>query len=199
MKEIKCANCSEKIFRSRNRKDAICNDCKKKYQADYYRKNSEHWISKSKENRIKNKEEIKKKRAERYLKNREKIISDRKKYYLKNKDKIIERNKAWRKSNSVVRERIRTRNRLRKDKIRSLGNISGKWLASLRDQSKNCPICIAEMTDYVGEFQKQLDHIIPIAAGGLHTKENVRYVCRTCNLSRPKDGRDLENYRNTNI
>jgi hypothetical protein len=44
---------------------------------------------------------------------------------------------------------------------------------------------------------KQLDHIIPIVLGGTHTIGNVRIICRTCNLSRPKDGSDLVGHQPT--
>lgn len=27
--------------------------------------------------------------------------------------------------------------------------------------------------------------------GGLHIMKNVRYICRRCNLKRPKDGSDI--------
>jgi 5-methylcytosine-specific restriction endonuclease McrA len=44
---------------------------------------------------------------------------------------------------------------------------------------------------------KHLDHIIPVVMGGTHTMGNVRIICRTCNLSRPKDGSDLDGHQPT--
>jgi hypothetical protein len=38
---------------------------------------------------------------------------------------------------------------------------------------------------------KELDHILPRGVGGTHTHGNVRIICRSCNLKRPKDGRDF--------
>lgn len=35
------------------------------------------------------------------------------------------------------------------------------------------------------------DHIHPLNMGGKHTASNVRIICATCNLRRPKDGRDV--------
>lgn len=37
----------------------------------------------------------------------------------------------------------------------------------------------------------QIDHIIPLNIGGTDIRENVRVICRTCNLTRPKDGSDV--------
>lgn len=44
---------------------------------------------------------------------------------------------------------------------------------------------------------KQLDHILPLNIGGTHTVGNVRIICRTCNLARPKDGSDLAGWQPT--
>lgn len=40
-------------------------------------------------------------------------------------------------------------------------------------------------------FQKPLDHIKPLCIGGLHMKDNVRYVHGICNKRRPRDGSDI--------
>jgi 5-methylcytosine-specific restriction endonuclease McrA len=37
---------------------------------------------------------------------------------------------------------------------------------------------------------KELDHMIPLNAGGTHTIGNVRIICRSCNRQRPHDGSD---------
>jgi 5-methylcytosine-specific restriction endonuclease McrA len=38
-----------------------------------------------------------------------------------------------------------------------------------------------------------VDHILPLAAGGTHTKDNLRILCPSCNCSRPTDGSDVTN------
>jgi 5-methylcytosine-specific restriction endonuclease McrA len=38
-----------------------------------------------------------------------------------------------------------------------------------------------------------VDHILPLAAGGTHTKDNLRILCPSCNCSRPIDGSDVTN------
>jgi hypothetical protein len=56
-----------------------------------------------------------------------------------------------------------------------------------------CPLCSKKMRDDVGPNDprsKQLDHIVPVTVGGVHTEGNVRVICRLCNLGRPKDGSD---------
>jgi hypothetical protein len=61
----------------------------------------------------------------------------------------------------------------------------------LRSKVKRCPLCRIRMVDepYV-PASKELDHMIPLNMGGTHTTGNVRIICRTCNIRRPKDGSD---------
>lgn len=64
---------------------------------------------------------------------------------------------------------------------------------TLRRKARHCPMpgCAVRLTGI--PFQpnsKELDHIVPLGCGGTHTVGNVRIICRGCNLSRPKDGRD---------
>lgn len=51
-----------------------------------------------------------------------------------------------------------------------------------------CKICNKPITDLQ---ELQIDHILPIKAGGADVIENVRCTHAGCNLTRPKDGSDL--------
>lgn len=61
----------------------------------------------------------------------------------------------------------------------------------LRKKARICPLCACGMTEvpYL-PHSKELDHIVPLNVGGTHTTGNVRIICRSCNLGRPKDGSD---------
>lgn len=62
---------------------------------------------------------------------------------------------------------------------------------AMRTAASECPLCACPMTDEWGTpTSKELDHIVPLNAGGTHTRANVRIICRSCNLRRPQDGRD---------
>jgi 5-methylcytosine-specific restriction endonuclease McrA len=68
----------------------------------------------------------------------------------------------------------------------------------LRQRTKRCPMCYVQLSDLPNRpDSKHLDHIIPVVIGGTHTVGNVRIICRTCNLSRPKDGSDLDGHQPT--
>lgn len=56
--------------------------------------------------------------------------------------------------------------------------------------ARTCPLCAVRLTRQPGPAQAQLDHIVPLNVGGTHTVGNVRVICRTCNLTRPRDGSD---------
>jgi len=63
---------------------------------------------------------------------------------------------------------------------------------ALRAKARRCPLCSVVMIDVPQQpNSKELDHIIPIGVGGTHTLGNVRIICRSCNLRRPKDGSDF--------
>jgi 5-methylcytosine-specific restriction endonuclease McrA len=81
--------------------------------------------------------------------------------------------------------------RYRRAKIKST-NIDNNLLLVMKEETIYCPICRVKMND-INHHPKQynLDHIIPLNCDGTHSIDNVRYICRNCNLSRPKNGSDL--------
>ena len=73
------------------------------------------------------------------------------------------------------------------------GSLSAKRESEIRSAATTCSVCAAELTDTRWlPNSKHLDHIVPINIGGTHVEENVRIVCARCNLSRPRDGSDVE-------
>lgn len=77
-------------------------------------------------------------------------------------------------------------------------DITPEYERALRKRTRRCPICRAWMTCSPGKpNSKHLDHIIPLVIHGTHTVGNVRIICRSCNLSRPKDGSDLAGHQPT--
>jgi len=74
-------------------------------------------------------------------------------------------------------------------------NIDIPWLLKLRQKTSICPLCNIEMVEDGRKFNgKTLDHIVPLngKCGGKHIKTNVWYICRKCNISRPRDGSDIQ-------
>jgi 5-methylcytosine-specific restriction endonuclease McrA len=92
----------------------------------------------------------------------------------------------------VRRASWRAKNHRRRVKCRAeFDEVTADFERNLRTQTRRCPLCKVWMTSkpYLPN-SKELDHIVPRNAGGTHTLGNVRIICRTCNIGRPKDGSD---------
>jgi 5-methylcytosine-specific restriction endonuclease McrA len=189
-KKVRCSSCDDVVLRIRNRKVVTCKKCVLKISAQRYTENKELLKSLSKQYRIKNKESISLKRKIKYYLNRELVLKKQKQYYVQNIEKVKEKGKEYRIKN---KDKILVKNRNRKNLMRTLekeSDINNKYLKYLLDLSSTCPMCYVE---YNSKQDKHIDHIKPISVGGKHKKNNIRVICKKCNLSRPKDGRDLLN------
>lgn len=93
--------------------------------------------------------------------------------------------------------RYSRKNYVRRTALRDT-DITAPFIAKLWREARRCPMCSVKLTDKSNQpNSKHLDHIVPVVIGGTHTMGNVRIVCRTCNLSRPKDGSDLDGHQPT--
>lgn len=181
-------------MRKRKISFAKCSDCKKTEAKERYLLGREARIVYGKNRRREKYAEIKDKKRLKYLSQRKAVLEKAKDYYEANKEAVIERGKAYRKK-PATRERILEKNRIRRTLVRSLedsSDITIDFILALKREQKNCCLCSVELYDHAGKNQRHLDHIIPIHIGGAHMQDNVRYTCRTCNLKRPKDGRDIK-------
>ncbi len=134
---------------------------------------------------------IKEKRRTYYILNRLVIIDNVKEHYRKNKDKIMDYKRVyW--NTDVFKENRRNRKHLRRT-IEKDTDITSKHLIDLKSNTINCPCCNIKMIKTPNKPDSiTIDHIIPIGCGGKHMKDNIRMICRQCNLERPKDGRDIK-------
>lgn len=92
------------------------------------------------------------------------------------------------------RNRSNARTRWKHHRRRSaerLTDITPAEQDALTRRTRKCKLCGVWMTSKPFlPNSKELDHIVPINTGGTHTHGNVRIICRTCNLKRPKNGSD---------
>lgn len=137
----------------------------------------------------------KQKAKERYQENRETIIERSKERYQENKEQILEQQKEWRQTKKGKQVMQEADNR-RKERIKEQtpgGRDYTREQVIERDSIFGdciCQICGHSIDISGGELH--IDHIVSIAEGGSDTFDNVRSTHKTCNLSRPKDGSDLE-------
>lgn len=172
------------------RKD--CKECVKIKRADYRKENKEKVYAATSVWLQKNKEYVKEKQKKRYEEKKELIIFKAKQYYQKNKDSLRISSKKWYERNKDKGYQYSLKRRSLKHFVRFEG-IKRKELLD-RDNWK-CQLCNVTVHDrseggnenrhlWDDEFKAHIDHIIPISRGGDSTPENLRVLCRTCNLSK---------------
>ena len=106
------------------------------------------------------------------------------KEFLKNNpEKNYEYVKKWakkfpEKARQLKKNKFHKRRFLCKD-----SDITTKFLVQLKENTKNCPICHVELNEIQNDpRQYNLDHVIALINGGKHIIENVRYICKKCNI-----------------
>lgn len=214
MKNKICINCKEnkpivEFSKNKRCKDGYhyyCRLCKSLYAKKFYTKNRDEIIAKEKEYRAnpivrqrkiescrkwhsENKDLLKEKNK-RYNQtpNRK---EQRKQERIRNRDRYIRYNKEYRKTDKY--KFLDKNKRHRRRAITKITDISEQWLNNLFNKTSHCELCNIELVDNGNIYPngKHLDHILPLIAGGEHKKNNVRFICFKCNVSRPKDGSDL--------
>lgn len=90
---------------------------------------------------------------------------------------------AWERKKAQVKRYLRHYTHVRRAAYADT-DLTAADIRAILGSRTYCPLCRKRMK------VKHLDHIIPINQGGTHTRGNVRVLCSTCNLRRPKDGSD---------
>jgi 5-methylcytosine-specific restriction endonuclease McrA len=194
-KIAKCSMCGEVVsfdeMSSHSRKrfgiDKICKKCNAKKTREYNEKFPDKKREMNKRYYDNNKEALLGKAKEYYGSNKETLLEKSKEYYSKNKEKIKVRVAEYRKTPKGKVVKINSSNK-RREKEKQ-GSINSDDLIFLRENINSCEICGCELND----SNVHLDHIIPLSIGGAHRINNVRYICSSCNLQRPRDGKDIIN------
>lgn len=83
------------------------------------------------------------------------------------------------------------RKQMAKNTAKQGGKDYQKWQVIERDTEDGILICQACKEPIEDLRDLHVDHIIPILEGGPDILANVRCVHRSCNVSRPRDGRDI--------
>ena len=144
-------------------------------------------------NSYKNKKQ-KAKAQKRYQDNKEVYIERAKNRYQENKDEILNDQAIWRQT-KAGRKSVNDASKRRRQRMldQTPGGCDYKRSEIVERDSVDgvciCQICKLPIEDLT--YDLQIDHIIPIAAGGADIKTNVQCAHKACNITRPKDGRDL--------
>lgn len=150
-----------------------CKECEKKAAREsYHRRKQKGKLKMSKEEHEKRKQ---------YYRDYYQDNKDKKRAYDKEYQQTPAGKKAMKKGHAKRRRKLK----------KQAGEPYERYEVVQRDSVDGvlqCQMC-GEIIDRVRDVH--IDHIIPISQGGSDELDNVRCVCASCNLSRPKDGSDV--------
>ena len=128
------------------------------------------------------------------VRRREQRLASKRAYRKRHKAKVSARKREWR-INNLDKERARTKRyrkahptraamhrmaRRARKRLADVGDVDVAWLHALRiAQDDRCISCEVELNG-----GGELDHLIPLARGGLHARCNVAFMCRPCNRAK---------------
>ena len=181
-----------------------CKKCVSEYMKIYSAKNKDVIRQRVKEFTKNNPELVRKYKRDYYARNKQLVKDRANKWKVDNREKFLE---GVKRRKPIYRDKYRAM-RLYRFGMRRLKNgtyketyrnkevftdITVEWLNNLFVKSTHCELCNCEMDNNGSAYPngKQLDHILPLIVGGTHMKNNVRFICFKCNVSRPNDGSDI--------
>ena len=119
---------------------------------------------------------------------------DSRRYREANRDAVRERHRRWREANREAalecdrrwreanRDRVRTHYANRRARKRAAHIETVDYQEIYQRDNWTCQLCGVDLKDRPGEIH--VDHIVPLARGGLHYRANLWTTCQTCNLSK---------------
>lgn len=178
--------------------EGTCKKCVSERRKQYSKDNKEKIAEYQKRYRKENKEKIADQTRQWHEENKERTIERMRRWREKNKEKVVEYGREWREQNkSHISQKTKLWKRENKDKVYAsiLKRRSNKNFVKftpvqrtelLERDNWSCQCCGKKVHDdnKNDENKAHIDHIIPISKGGDSTPENLRVLCRTCNLSK---------------
>src|SRR3989304_7941437 len=187
MKVKQCGNCkkmlSEDQFYVRTKSsgyiglDSECKKCGIIGAQKWNQQHRERVNASGRKYYLKNRDERSVYSQKRYAENHVKIDKQHKEWNKNNPEKIKQYQKKWRAKNSEKNKltMITVNARYRSKKANALGKFTAvQWKYLLDFYGLQCMMC--------GEGRNlEMDHVIPISKGGMHSIENIQILCRSCN------------------
>ncbi|WP_175952874.1 HNH endonuclease signature motif containing protein [Burkholderia sp. BCC0405] len=163
---------------------------------EHYLRNKNRVAIQAKEWRTKNADRVRESR-EKYIKlNKEKIQEYSRNYYLENRDTALRQGSMrYALKGDLIRRRHSEWKRANLDKIREYNNRRRAMLVAaegshtaddaleiLAAQQYKCAntLCAADLR----VTKRHLDHKVPLVRGGSNGRENLQWLCASCNLSK---------------
>lgn len=171
-----CKNCNIKknidMFADNKRglmgKQSQCKECLAKKAREKYQVNRDSEVERSKKWNKNNASKVAENMRKYRVLKKEQYLKNRKEWQLKNPDKVKIYN---------ARKHAKRRCSIEKTEFK-LTEI--EWNNIIINQKYKCFYCLKKMK------KPTIDHVIPLAKGGSHSKENIVASCLTCNCSKGK-------------
>lgn len=168
-----CRKCGA---RDRN-KSSQCKPCRREINRKYRKIHREHRAEYNRNWRKTNPEKLSDYNREYYETNRERVAENNRKWQKANPKKVSEKNRKWKASNT---DKVNVDGHNRRAKVRGNGGKLSKDIVErlIIAQGGKCACCGADLK----QTGHHLDHIMPLALGGLNADENVQLLTPTCNM-----------------
>jgi hypothetical protein len=112
-----------------------------------------------------------------YAANRDKVLDCKRERYAANRDRLIQLNRQWREANHAkVREYGRRQHKAHPDRARV--KKAKRRALKLRQICDCCTVAqiALEFYSFVEPGFTEVDHIVPLAVGGLHCRKNLQLL-----------------------
>lgn len=168
-----------------------CVPCAKAAAKIYYLKNRDRILDNIRRWRTEHADRVKELNIRYRAENKEAMRAADREWYSKNKARVAKRHSAWAKQNRehlcalaakyhrIYPERDINKRAKRRDAVWGNGLPSGYIKHLYQRQNGVCPCCGRPLGD-----DYHLDHIMPIALGGMHAVWNVQLLRAECNMEK---------------
>lgn len=148
-------------------------------KAKWYKANLEKAKAAQAKYRKANPDKLRASAAKWHKANSNKVKAKNAKYYKDNPEKVKAAVAKWHKANP---EKLSDKRARRRTRIET-GTLSRGLVAKLHKlQCGKCVCCLKKLSTLRKNYH--IDHIIPLAKGGLHQDDNIQLLCVTCNLQK---------------
>lgn len=149
------------------------------YYADYYRENKEAISVRRSAHQKKNLDSVRVANAEWRKNNPEKVKAQRVAWSAGNREKMRASEALWRVKNPEKRLLISRRNQQNRRAMKKVGGgrLSRGIVARLHELQRGMCACCGELLNGI----YHIDHVMPLALGGLHDDLNVQLLLPDCN------------------
>lgn len=149
--------------------------CESHYRAQWHAEHRAESYAKAVERRSVNRDQYLAEGRAYYRSNRDRILSRMSEDYAANAAERKARTAAWRRANPIKVREYELRRRARK---RATQTEPVDYVAILAEYGMFCHICSLVIVD---ETDLHFDHVVALAAGGTHTRDNIKPAHALCN------------------